>query len=131
MAVIEAIKDKTDFLKEKAGSLYSSAHELNKLTIDKLEEASKIGLESAAYFSGVGFKQLRAASAVKDVESLREFTAGSITLSGEIAKKVLDDSKTLFGLGVGVKDKIVSMFPTKEEVEEVVKKKTPAKPVTV
>jgi phasin family protein len=126
MAVIEALKDKADFLKEKAGSLYSSAHELNKLTIDKLEEASKIGLDSAAYFSGVGIRQLRAASSIKDMESMREFTAGSITLSGEIAKKVLDDSKSLLGLGVGVKDKITSMFPSKEEV---VKKK--AKPVAV
>lgn len=130
MAVIEAIKDKADFLKGKAGSLYSSAYELNKMTIDKFEEASKIGLESAAYFTGVGFKQLRAASSVKDVESLREFTAGSITLSGEIAKKVLDDSKAMFGLGVGMKDKITSMFPGKE-VEEIVKKKTAAKPVSV
>jgi hypothetical protein len=60
------------------------------------------------------------------MESMREFTAGSITLSGEIAKKVLDDSKSLFGLGVGMKDKITSMFPSKEEV---VKKK--AKPVAV
>jgi phasin family protein len=126
MAVIEAIKDKAEFFKEKAGSLYSSAHELNKLTIDKLEEASKIGLDSAAYFSGVGIKQLRAASGIKDMESMREFTAGSITLSGEIAKKVLDDSKAMFGLGVGMKDKITSMFPSKEEV---VKKKT--KPVAV
>jgi phasin family protein len=124
MAVIEAIKDKADFLKEKAGSLYSSAHDLNKLAIDKLEEASKIGLDSAAYFTGVGIRQLRAASNVKDLESAREFTAGSITLTGEIAKKVLDDSKALFGLGAGVKDQITSMFPSKEEVA---KKKT--KPV--
>lgn len=126
MAVIEAIKDKAEFLKEKAGSLYSSAHELNKLTIDKLEEASKIGIDSATYFTGVGIKQLRAASNIKDLEGVREFTAGSISLSGEIAKKVLDDSKSLFGLGVGVKDKITSMFPGKEEV---IKKK--AKPVAV
>jgi phasin family protein len=126
MAVIEAIKDKAEFLKGKAGSLYSSAYELNKLTIDKMEEASKIGLDSAAYFTGVGIRQLRAASSIKDIEGVREFTAGSITLSGEIAKKVLDDGKSLFGLGVGVKDKITSMFPSKEEV---VKKKT--KPVAV
>lgn len=124
MAVIESIKDKADFLKEKAGSFYSSAHELNKLAIDNIEEASKIGLDSAAYFSAVGIRQLRAASSIKDVESIREFTAGSITLSGEVAKKVLDDSKALFGLGIGVKDKIASLFPGKEEV---VKKK--AKPV--
>lgn len=128
MAVIESIKDKAEFLKAKAGSLYSSAHELNKLTIDKMEEASKIGLESAAYFSGVGIKQLRAASSIRDLETAREFTAGSITLTGEIAKKVLDDSKALFGLGAGMKDKITSMFPSKEEV---VKKKATSKPVAV
>jgi hypothetical protein len=68
MAVIESIKEKADFLKAKAGSLYLSAHELNKLTIDKFEEASKIGLGSATYFSGLGIKQLRAASSIKDME---------------------------------------------------------------
>jgi phasin family protein len=123
MAVIEAIKDKAEFLKEKTGSFYSSTQELNKLTIDKLEEASKIGLDSVAYFSGVGIKQLRAASGIRDLEGIREFTAGSISLSGEIAKKVLDDGKSLFGLGVDMKDKITSLFPGKEEV---VKKKAKA-----
>jgi phasin family protein len=128
MSVTETIKDKAEMLKGKAGALWSSAYELNKLAVDKIEEASKLSLDSAAYFSGVGIQQIRAASAVKDMESMRSFTAGSITLSGEIAKKMMDDSKALFGLGVGMKDKITSMFPSKEEA---VKKKAPTKPTAV
>lgn len=126
MTVIETLKDKTETLKMKAGVLWASAHELNKLAVDKLEETSSLGLASASFYSGVGIKQLRAVSSVKDMETMRAFTADSITLSGEIAKKVMDDSKSLLSIGAGVKDKITSMFPRK--AEEVVKKKT-AKPV--
>jgi phasin family protein len=128
MSVTETIKDKAETLKGKAGAVWSSAYELNKLAVDKLEEASKLSLDSATYFSGVGIKQIRAASAIKDMESMRNFTAGSISLSGEIAKKVMEDSKAMLGIGTGMKDKIASMFPSKEEA---VKKKAPAKPVAV
>ena len=124
MAVIDAIKDKAEFFKDKAGTLWSSALDLNKLAVDKLEEASKISLASAGYYTGIGIKQLRSASTVKDMETMRSFTADSISLSGEIAKKVLDDSKAMLALGSGVKDHITSLFPAKEAA---VKKKTTTK----
>ncbi len=93
MAVLETIKDKADVIKGKAGPVLASVGDLNEVAIDKIEEASKLSLSSAGYFSQIGIKQLRAASSVKDMESLRKFTADSISLSGEIAKKMLEDSK--------------------------------------
>ena len=127
MAVLETIKDKAGFIKEKAGVVLTSIGDLNELAIDKMEEASKLSLTSAGYFSSIGIKQLRAASGVRDMESLRKFTADSISLSGEIAKKMLDDSKAWMGVGADMKDKVTSMFKPKEESTS--KKKTSAKPV--
>lgn len=127
MAVIESIKDKAGMLKDKAGVVMSSVSGLNKLAIDKLDEMSKLNLASATYFSEIGVKQLRAVSSVKDVESLRKFTADSISLSGEIAKKMLDDSKAWMGVGGDLKAKVTDMFGHKEELGA--KKKTAAKPV--
>lgn len=117
MAVMETLKDK-------AGVLLSSAAELNKLAIDKAEEMTKMNLSSASYFSEVGIKQLRAMSGVKDTESMRKFTADTISLSGEIAKKLLDDSKAWMGMSSDLKEKVTDLFK-KEEVE--LKKKSSTK----
>jgi len=128
MAVLETIKDKAGVIKEKAGVVLTSISDLNELAIDKMEEASKLSLSSAGYFSTIGIKQLRAASGIRDMESLRKFTADSISLSGEVAKKMLDDSKAWMGVGSDLKDKVTSMFKHKEE-ETTSKKKTVAKSV--
>ena len=114
MTVIDSIKDK-------ASVAMSSAGELNKLAIDKLEEMAKINLATASYFSDLGIKQMRAMSGIKDLESMRKFTADSISLSGEIAKKLLDDSKTWMGVGSDIKDKVTDLFKKDEEP----KKKAP------
>ena len=116
MAVIESIKEKAGMLKGKAGVVLSSVSDFNKLAIDKMEEMSKLNLSSASYFSELGIKQMRAVSSIKDVESLRKFTADSISLSGEVAKKMLDDSKAWMGMGGDFKEKVTDIFATKDEV---------------
>lgn len=125
MAVIETLKEKASVLKDKAGVVMASVGDLNKFAIDKMEEASKLNLSSASYFSEVGIKQLRSVGSIKDLESLRKFTADSISLSGEIAKKMLDDSKAWMMVGTDIKEKISETFTPKEEI--VAKKKVPTK----
>jgi len=116
MAVIETLKDKAGMLKDKAGVVMASVGDLNKFAIDKMEEASKLNLSSVGYFSDVSIKQMRAASAIKDIDSLRKFTADSISLSGEMAKKMLDDSKAWLMVGSDIKAKITDTFTSKEEI---------------
>ena len=116
MAVIETLKGK-------AGVVISSAGEINKLAIDKVEEMAKINLATANYFSDISIKQLRALTGIKDLETVRKFTADSISLSGEIAKKLLDDSKAWMSFGADIKEKVSDLFAKKEEVEP---KKKPA-----
>jgi phasin family protein len=111
-----------DSIKSKASAVAASAGEINKLAIDKAEEMAKINLATFGYFSDIGIKQMRAMSGIKDVDSLRKFTADSISLSGEIAKKLLDDSKTWMGFGSDIKEKVTDIFKKEEEP-----KKKPAK----
>lgn len=125
MAVIETLKEKANVLKDKAGVVMASVGDLNKFAIDKMEEASKLNLSSASYFSDIGIKQMRAISSLKDIESFRKFTADSISLSGEIAKKLLDDSKAWMMVGSDVKEKITETFSPKGEL--VAKKKLSTK----
>jgi phasin family protein len=121
------IKDKASVIKDKAGVVLASVGDLNELAIEKVEEASKLSLSSAGYFCDVSIKQMRAASSVRDMDSLRKFTADSISLGGEIAKKMLDDSKAWMTAGTDMKDKVGSIFKPKEET--VAKKKPVAKSV--
>lgn len=121
MSVVETFKDK-------ASDFITSAGDFNKLMIDKVEEASKLNLASAAYFSNIGIRQMRAMSGIRDVDSLQKFTADSISLSGEIVKKVLDDSKAWLNLGADVKDRVSTIFKSSEESDS--KKKTVVKAAT-
>lgn len=120
MAVMETLKDK-------AGSIASSTSELNSFYIDKIEEIARMNLASASYFSEVGIRQMRAISGVRDLESMRRFTADTISLSGEIARKMLDDSKSWMNLGADVKEKVSDVF-SKEDQPEADLKKKPAAP---
>lgn len=121
MSVVETFKDK-------ASDFITSAGDFNKLVIDKVEEASKLNLASAAYFSNIGIRQMRAMSGIRDVDSLQKFTADSISLSGEIVKKVLDDSKAWLNLSADVKDRVSTIFKSGEESDS--KKKTVVKAAT-
>ncbi|HET8710796.1 MAG TPA: hypothetical protein VFM32_05440 [Spongiibacteraceae bacterium] len=103
--------------KDKAGDLLSSAGDLNKLAIDKVEEAAKLHIASATYFSNIGIRQMRAVSGIRDLDTMQKFTADSISLSGEIIKKVLDDTKAWMNIGADVKDRVSSIFKSGEESE--------------
>jgi phasin family protein len=121
MTVMETLKDKT-------GALFSSANGLNKLAIDKVEEAVRLNIASVSYFSEVGVKQLRAMSGIRDMDSMRKFTADTISLSGEVAKKMLDDSKAWMSIGTDMKEKVTDMFSRAED-NDINKKKMPVKSV--
>ncbi len=123
MAVIESIKETAGMLKSKAGVLVSSVSDLNKLAIDKVEEIAKMNLSSASYYSELGIKQMRAVASIKDIESLRKFTADSISLSGEVTKKMLDDGKVWMGMGSDVKEKVSEIFSAKDGDEVAAAKK--------
>lgn len=110
MNVVETFKDK-------ASGFVSSAGDLNKLVIDKIEEATKLNLASATYFSNIGIRQMRALSGIRDLDSLQKFTADSISLSGEVVKKMLDDSKTWLNIGADMKERASSIFNTQEDSE--------------
>lgn len=109
MAVMETLKDK-------ASAALSSAGEINKLTIDKIEEVSRLNLATAKYLSDVTIRQLRALAGINSLESFQKFTADSVSVSGEIAKKILDDSKAWMSVGADVKEKVTDLFAKKEEV---------------
>jgi len=108
MTVMETLKDR-------AGTFVSSAGDINRVAIDKMEEAVKLNIASASYFSEVGIRQLRAVSSIRDMDSMRKFTADTISLSGEMAKKILDDGKSWMSLGNDIKEQFADIFSKRQE----------------
>lgn len=103
MNMVESLKGKTD-------GLLSSAGDINRVLVDKLEQGTRLNLDSANYYSGVGIKQMRALSNIRDFDSVQKFTADSISQSGEIIKKVLDDSKAWMNLFGEAKDQLTGVL---------------------
>ncbi len=99
-----------DTIKDKAGSVVSSVSDFNAIAVDKLEEVSNINIASIGYFSNTLVKQLRSLTSVRDADSFRKFTADSISLSGDLAKRVLDDSKAWLNLGVDFTKKTTDLL---------------------
>lgn len=116
MAVIDSMKERVSMVAE-------SAEGVRQLAIDKIEEAARLNLASASYLSEVGIRQLRAATSIRDLESMRRFTAETISLSGELTKKMLDDGKAWMSMGADARDRMTDMV-SKQESGDLKKKPT-------
>jgi phasin family protein len=103
MNMVESLKGKTD-------GLLASASDINRVLVDKLEQGTRLNLDSANYYSSVGIKQMRALSNLRDFDSVQKFTADSISQSGELIKKVLDDSKAWMNLFGETKDQLTDVL---------------------
>lgn len=111
MNIVESLKDKTD-------GILSSAGDINRVLVDKLEQGSRLNIDSATYYSNVGIRQLRALSNIRDFESVQKFTADSISQSGDVIKKLLDDSKSWMGLFGDTKDQLTDIFKSNTQSAE-------------
>lgn len=114
-------------LKDRANGVMTSAGDLNRIVVDKLERGAQLNLASASYYSEVGIKHLRSMSGVRDLESMQKFTADSISQGGELIKKMLDDSKAWMSLLGEAKDQLGGVFKSSVGEAGEVKKKASVK----
>jgi phasin family protein len=130
-----------DSIKDKGSSALSSVGQFNEQAIEKLDKSAKLSLSTLSYFSDISFQQLRALSSIRDIESLKKFSSESVSLSGAVTKRLLEDGKAWMSLGAEVKDSVAQSFSrTKEaasdaigevssEIKNEIKQKTSAKAV--
>src|SRR6185436_3712787 len=103
-------------VKEKAAATYQIGETLNKAVVDSVEQLAQAGVESAGYYSGLGVQQLRALSAVKNVNSLREYFGSTISVFGEITKRAIADVEIIAKAGVQLKGQVTDLVGTKAAV---------------
>lgn len=108
MNMVESLKDKAD-------GMLSSANQINRVVVDKLEAGTRLNLDAAGYYSNVGIKQLRAFSNLRDLDSIQKFTADSISQGGEVVKRMLDDSKTWMNLIGDTREQLANALKSQAE----------------
>lgn len=108
MNMVESLKDKAD-------GMLSSANQINRVVVDKLEAGTRLNLDAAGYYSNVGIKQLRAFSNIRDLDSIQKFTADSISQGGEVIKRMLDDSKTWMNLVGDTREELANALKSQAE----------------
>jgi hypothetical protein len=93
MSMVDSIKDKTNLAVSYAG-------EFHELAANKVEQAIDLHIATFDYFGKVAVRQLRMLNTLHEQDSLQKLAADSVSLSGELAKRVWDDSSAWLSLTI-------------------------------
>ena len=96
-----------DTLKQNASKFMSSAVDVETIAIDQLEKITNANVDSIRYYSDVNIRQLRAMANIHDLDSLRQFITGTISLTGELATRMINDSQKSISMGTEIRDAIM------------------------
>lgn len=104
-------------VKQKAAATYLVGESLNKAVVDSVEQLTQAGVASCGYYSELGVQQLRALSAVKSADSLREYVGSTISIFGEVTKRVIADAEVVLKTGAQLKEQVTEVVATKKAEE--------------
>ena len=102
----------------------SSVSEINGLAIDQLEKITEKQINSTKYFTGLGIQHLKKLQGVNNLDGLKTLASESLTLTGNITEKILEDGQEGFTLSNAYNEKLI------EIVSSNVNKKTSKKTTT-
>jgi phasin family protein len=91
-------------IKQNASKLISSAADAETIAIDKLEKIASANVDSIRYYNDINIRQLRAMANIRDLDSLRQFVTGTISLTGEIATRMINDSQKSISIGTEIRE---------------------------
>ena len=104
----------------------SSLSEINGLTIDQLEKITEKQLNSTQYFTGLGIQHLKAIQNAGSIDGIKALTSESVSLTGSITKKLIEDSQDNVALGNEYKDRLVAIFKENSNTNNKTGKKAPS-----
>lgn len=88
----------------------SSIAEINNLTIDQLEKITEKQIDSTKYFTGLGIRQLKAIQGAGSIDGIKTLANESVSLTGNITKKLIEDSQEGIALGNDYKEKLLTIL---------------------
>ena len=102
---------------DQSKAMLEPATKMNTFAISSLEKTIKHQMDTMQEYSSLSFDQLKSAGGISKAEDLREYANSQVEFSGNLYKKILEDSKKLTGLGMELKSDFEALV---EETKEVV-----------
>jgi len=80
---------------EQAKTMYSPMSKFNSLFVDNMEKLTEYQLNAVKSYAEMGLSQMKAASDVQDLESMRTFASSQAEIATGMNKKIMEDIKSL------------------------------------
>ena len=91
----------------------SSLSELGSLNISYMEKMAEKQMASSKYVTDLGFSHLKKLVAIDSFEAVKSLPASSLELSSQLAKKTMEDGKSLMEFGSNYKSDVTAIFKKK------------------
>ncbi len=100
----------SDTFKEQAKKFTDPLQAINRAWVSNLERVTEYSLTTARNYAELGLKQLHAASAVKDPETLTSFQSQQTQLLSELSQMLLKDAERLTEIGNQLRSDLSSVM---------------------
>ncbi len=101
--------------KAKAGyeGLMSSMSELGALNIAYMEKIADKQMASSKYVTDLGFEHMKTIAGIDSLEAAKSLPSSTLEMSTKLAKKTMEDGKSLMEFGAGYKSDVTALFKKK------------------
>ncbi len=102
--------------KVKAGysGLMSSMSEISALNIKYMEEMTASQMASSKYVADLGFEQLKTVTSIDSLAAAKKLPSSTLEMGTKLAKKTLEDGKSLMATGSSYKADITGIIKKKK-----------------
>ncbi len=95
---------------EQAKTMFGPVSKFNGLMVEGLEKMTEFQLDAVKSYSEIVLGQIKKASEIKDVDTLRTFSTSQAEVAGSINKKIIEDAKALTDMATDFKGKVESIM---------------------
>lgn len=95
---------------EQAKNVSEPLTKINQLLLANVEKVAEFQMGAAKAYAEITMKQFKDLAEVKDIESLKNYGTGQAEAASTIAKKVMEDLKTLGEMGNEFKSEVENII---------------------
>ena len=101
--------------KAKAGyeGLMSSMSELGALNISYMEKMAEKQMANSKFVADLGFSQLKTIAGIDSLEAAKSLPSATLEMGTKLAKKTMEEGKSLMEVGSSYKSDITAIFKKK------------------
>ncbi|OZG74880.1 phasin family protein [Hahella sp. CCB-MM4] len=107
-----------DTMTEQMKKMMEPAARLNTALLEHMGKLAEFQMKSARTYGDMTLENIKGASAVKDLESLKGYASGQADFVGNLGSRIMEDFRTLGQLGAELKEDVEKAFSESSGQEE-------------